>query len=260
MAGYTLDQESIARLAQLLRTYEQGGLDPSQPAGPDGGMSPAVQVVKVTGVKNAAGWQPGTIQIWNNASKSFTTGIVCHIRTADSSTLPTNTMALGRLSSTEDNVPVFVVVMDPATESMWGLVTSGTQNIGGNKTFYGQITVRHPTAAPAGVILQAQGGTVSNAGDTIKLISQSVSNDMLSVKLYSYSGSNFSELYLYAPPVSGTIRSIGMIADSTYGSSKFMCAGASGQTGTLKSNATVTGGIITNLGTTSVQSSSWMGF
>jgi len=33
-----------------------------------------------------------------------------------------------------------------------------------------------------------------------------------------------------------------------------------GQTGTLKSNATVTCGIVTNLGTTSVQSSSWMGF
>ena len=33
-----------------------------------------------------------------------------------------------------------------------------------------------------------------------------------------------------------------------------------GATGTLKSNATVTGGIITNLGSVSAQSSSWMGF
>ena len=299
MAGFTLDRESIARISQMLRTYEQGMLSPPDIPGPDGSYTPAVQVVKVTGAKDAAGWQPGTIQIWNNASSSFTTGITCHIRASDGSTLATNSIMLGRLSSVESNVPVFIVgpaglsaeeadgspsytgvtklqfdqadgfsLSNPstgttrvdilaATASQAGIVSTTTQTFGGDKTFTNNVYISQ-TAYVEGQIYIGNNTTLEwsiKANNSNSLVIYSAPNYSGNYPVEIQSTSTTNELFLSAP--SGT-KACSIYADST--TAYFRCNYNNGLTGTLKTGAISTGGIITNLGNTSTQSSSWMGF
>jgi hypothetical protein len=58
----------------------------------------------------------------------------------------------------------------------------------------------------------------------------------------------------------GTVGGSGFTGYLSSTASTFIVNGTSGLTGILKSNPQATGGIITNLGNTSTQSSSWMGF
>jgi len=314
MAGFTLDRESIARISQMLRSYEQGMLSPPDIPGPDGSYTPAVQVVKVTGAKDAAGWQPGTIQIWNNASSSFTTGITCHIRASDGSTLATNSRLLGRLSSVESNVPVFIVDpagglgtvdevdgspsytsinrltfdqsdgfslsnpatgqvridIQPASTSQTGVVNTTTQSFSGYKVFEGQVVAPHSAAGFNDIkvysnIYFTSGYASSSSPSGYHVILQGSLNGTYGLFTFSKGGGGTPYLFKIEEKGSwdvevGTANYYGFTGYRSKSGSSFYIDGVSGLTGTLKTGAISTGGIITNLGNTSVQSSSWMGF
>jgi hypothetical protein len=328
MAGFTLDRESISRISQMLRSYEQGMLSPPDIPGPDGSYSPSVQIVKVTGAKDAAGWQPGTIQIWNNASSSFTTGITCHIRASDASTLATNSIHLGRLSSVESNVPVFIVNpsgglatvdevdgsptysaitylsfdqadgfalsnpstgkvridISPASTSQTGVVNTTSQTFGGKKTFNNGINTYDVQlngwdGGYAGIAMTHGWSTDPYNRNAVYIFADTTSGTSAwSYGLNIYwdgansaigSGDPGPNTYfnMLSMNVQGTqIVKVGTVGGSGFTgylsstASTFIVNGTSGLTGILKSNPQATGGIITNLGNTSTQSSSWMGF
>ena len=102
MAGYLIEEDSVRRLAKVVRAYEGGGLDhPYRPPGASYSAPPPVNVVQVTGAQNLDGTWPGVVKFWDNDAKVYTTGDVCLIREINSATLTNGTRYLGRLSGAE---------------------------------------------------------------------------------------------------------------------------------------------------------------
>ena len=102
MAGYLIEEDSVRRMAKVVRAYEGGGLDhPYRPPGASYSAPPPVNVVQVTGAQNLDGTWPGVVKFWDNDTKTYTTGDVCIIREINSATLTNGTRYLGRLSGAE---------------------------------------------------------------------------------------------------------------------------------------------------------------
>lgn len=143
---------------------------------------------------------------------------------------------------TNPSTGVVLVGQNAAGATSWGLVTSGTQTFGGNKTFNGTVSLGQNVTLKTNSLYAAFDHLFISGG-------QYASN------MVAYFDSTFSVLRLNSTSGSKYVYLVAEDSSSYYGIN-----GLTGSTGTLKSNAIVTGGIITNLGTISVQSSSWMGF
>ena len=74
MAGYLLDDQSIARLATLLRDYEAGNLgNRDRNIMPRSGPSyPIVHVVRVTSTTPTSGYYPGKLMTYVAATDTWT--------------------------------------------------------------------------------------------------------------------------------------------------------------------------------------------
>lgn len=73
MAGYLLDEDSIARLAKMLRDYEQGTLFAAgQTDRDDAGESPVVHYVRCTSATPTSGLYPGVLLSYNATNGTYT--------------------------------------------------------------------------------------------------------------------------------------------------------------------------------------------
>lgn len=88
MAGYLLDDQSVARLATLLRDYEAGNLTNrnrnGQPITSSG--YPTVHVVRVTSTTPSSGLYPGYIMEYVAGTDSWTDGLAIKIKDINGST------------------------------------------------------------------------------------------------------------------------------------------------------------------------------
>ena len=88
MAGYLLDDQSVARLATLLREYEAGNLTNrnrnGQPITSSG--YPTVHVIRVTSTTPSSGLYPGYIMEYVAGTDSWTDGLVIKIKDINGST------------------------------------------------------------------------------------------------------------------------------------------------------------------------------
>lgn len=73
MAGYLLDEDSIARLAKMLRDYEQGTLFAAgQTDRDDAGESPVVHYVRCTSATPTSGLYPGVLLSYDASTGTYT--------------------------------------------------------------------------------------------------------------------------------------------------------------------------------------------
>jgi hypothetical protein len=73
MPGYLLDEDSIARLAKMLRDYEQGTLfAPGQTDRDDSGESPVVHYVRCTSATPTSGLYPGVLLSYDAGTGVYT--------------------------------------------------------------------------------------------------------------------------------------------------------------------------------------------
>lgn len=88
MAGYLLDDQSVARLATLLRDYEAGNLNNrnrnGQPITSSG--YPTVHVIRVTSTTATSGLYPGYIMEYVAGTDSWTDGLAIKIKDINGST------------------------------------------------------------------------------------------------------------------------------------------------------------------------------
>ena len=88
MAGYLLDDQSVARLATLLRDYEAGNLTNrnrnGQPITSSG--YPTVHVIRVTSTTPSSGLYPGYIMEYVAGTDSWTDGLAIKIKDINGST------------------------------------------------------------------------------------------------------------------------------------------------------------------------------
>ena len=88
MAGYLLDDQSVARLATLLRDYEAGNLNNrnrnGQPITSSG--YPTVHVIRVTSTTPSSGLYPGYIMEYVAGTDSWTDGLAIKIKDINGST------------------------------------------------------------------------------------------------------------------------------------------------------------------------------
>ena len=88
MAGYLLDDQSVARLATLLREYEAGNLTNrsrnGQPITSSG--YPTVHVIRVTSTTPSSGLYPGYIMEYVAGTDSWTDGLAIKIKDINGST------------------------------------------------------------------------------------------------------------------------------------------------------------------------------
>ena len=101
MAGYLLDDQSVARLATLLREYEAGNLTNrnrnGQPITSSG--YPTVHVIRVTSTTPSSGLYPGYIMEYVAGTDSWTDGLAIKIKDINGST-PAVQRYLGRYAGT----------------------------------------------------------------------------------------------------------------------------------------------------------------
>ena len=101
MAGYLLDDQSVARLATLLRDYEAGNLNNrnrnGQPITSSG--YPTVHVIRVTSTTPSSGLYPGYIMEYVAGTDSWTDGLAIKIKDINGST-PAVQRYLGRYAGT----------------------------------------------------------------------------------------------------------------------------------------------------------------
>lgn len=72
MPGYLLDEDSIARLAKMLRDYEQGTLfHPGQTDRDDAGESPVVHYVRCTSSTPTSGLYPGVLLSYDASAGTY---------------------------------------------------------------------------------------------------------------------------------------------------------------------------------------------
>jgi hypothetical protein len=170
------------------------------------------------------------------------------------------------------------VDIQAATASQAGIVSTTTQTFGGDKTFNNTVTVKQAFTGESTGTIQGALYAWNNAyvNDTLFIGGSSGSGPYMRIKgdgtnsriRMSYGDNTTGCLFrltgVYTDmglvPDSSNVPLIGMLYNTSSTFSNFYCDSKPGLTGTLKSNAVATGGIITNLGNTSVQSSSWMGF
>lgn len=101
MAGYLLDDQSVARLATLLRDYEAGNLNNrnrnGQPITSSG--YPTVHVIRVTSTTPSSGLYPGFIMEYESSTDVWVDGLAIKIKDINGST-PAVQRYLGRYAGT----------------------------------------------------------------------------------------------------------------------------------------------------------------
>ena len=101
MAGYLLDDQSVARLATLLRDYEAGNLTNrsrnGQPITSSG--YPTVHVIRVTSTTPTSGLYPGYIMEYESSTDVWVDGLAIKIKDINGST-PAVQRYLGRYAGT----------------------------------------------------------------------------------------------------------------------------------------------------------------
>ena len=101
MAGYLLDDQSVARLATLLREYEAGNLTNrsrnGQPITSSG--YPTVHVIRVTSTTPSSGLYPGYIMEYESSTDVWVDGLAIKIKDINGST-PAVQRYLGRYAGT----------------------------------------------------------------------------------------------------------------------------------------------------------------
>ena len=101
MAGYLLDDQSVARLATLLRDYEAGNLNNrsrnGQPITSSG--YPTVHVIRVTSTTPSSGLYPGYIMEYESSTDVWVDGLAIKIKDINGST-PAVQRYLGRYAGT----------------------------------------------------------------------------------------------------------------------------------------------------------------
>ena len=101
MAGYLLDDQSVARLATLLRDYEAGNLNNrsrnGQPITSSG--YPTVHVIRVTSTTPTSGLYPGYIMEYESSTDVWVDGLAIKIKDINGST-PAVQRYLGRYAGT----------------------------------------------------------------------------------------------------------------------------------------------------------------
>ena len=173
-----------------------------------------------------------------------------------------------------------VDILDASTIQA-GIVSTGTQTFGGNKTFNNTVTVNQAfTGESTGTIkgaLYAYSdcyvnntiliGTAGGMGGApyIRLTSELTAGLLRMSQAASGNGAGLkwtgNNLEFGLLTSSGAnFPTTGMVYNTSTLKSNFYCDSVYGVDGTLKTGATAKGGIITGLGNTSTQSSSWMGF
>lgn len=102
MAGYLVEEDSVKRMAKVVRAYESGSMGGAYrvPYAPYS-SPPPVNVVEVTGAQNVDGTWPGILKFWDNDAKVYTSGDVCYIREINAAALTNGTKYLGRLAGAE---------------------------------------------------------------------------------------------------------------------------------------------------------------
>jgi len=113
MAGYLLDDQSIARLATLLREYEAGNLgNRDRNVMPRNGPSyPIVHVVRVTSTTPTSGYYPGKLMTYVAATDTWTDDVDVKIKDINGG-VPSVQRYLGRYAgiNTYGN-PVYMVIL-----------------------------------------------------------------------------------------------------------------------------------------------------
>jgi hypothetical protein len=113
MAGYLLDDQSIARLATLLRDYEAGNLDNrDRNVMPRNGPSyPIVHVVRVTSTTPTSGYYPGKLMTYVAATDTWTDDVDIKIKDINGG-VPSVQRYLGRYAGINSyGNPVYMVIL-----------------------------------------------------------------------------------------------------------------------------------------------------
>ena len=124
MAGYLLDDQSVARLATLLRDYEAGNLNNrnrnGQPITSSG--YPTVHVIRVTSTTPSSGLYPGYIMEYESSTDVWVDGLAIKIKDINGST-PAVQRYLGRYAGTgPSGDAVYMIDLSGTT----GTTTTGT--------------------------------------------------------------------------------------------------------------------------------------
>lgn len=108
MPGYLLDEDSIARLAKMLRDYEQGTLfAPGQTDRDDAGESPVVHYVRCTSATAVSGLSPGMLLSYDASTGTYSDVSTIKLLEINGSTPTASTRYLARFagySSSGDTV------------------------------------------------------------------------------------------------------------------------------------------------------------
>jgi hypothetical protein len=160
--------------------------------------------------------------------------------------------------------------ISPASTTQTGVVNTTTQSFSGYKVFEGQSVAPHSAAGFKDMkvysnIYFTSGYDSSSSPSGYHVILQGSLNGTYGLFTFSKGGGGTPYLFKIEEKGSwdvevGTANYYGFTGYRSKSGSSFYIDGVSGLTGTLKTGAIATGGIITNLGNTSTQSSSWMGF
>jgi hypothetical protein len=113
MAGYLLDDQSIARLATLLREYEAGNLgNRDRNVMPRNGPSyPIVHVVRVTSTTPTSGYYPGKLMTYVAATDTWTDDVDIKIKDINGG-VPSVQRYLGRYAGINSyGNPVYMVIL-----------------------------------------------------------------------------------------------------------------------------------------------------
>jgi hypothetical protein len=113
MAGYLLDDQSIARLATLLREYEAGNLaNRDRNVMPRSGSSyPIVHVVRVTSTTATSGYYPGKLMTYVAATDTWTDDVDIKIKDINGG-VPSVQRYLGRYAGINSyGNPVYMIIL-----------------------------------------------------------------------------------------------------------------------------------------------------
>jgi hypothetical protein len=113
MAGYLLDDQSIARLATLLREYEAGNLgNRDRNVMPRSGPSyPIVHVVRVTSTTPTSGYYPGKLMTYVAATDTWTDDVDIKIKDINGG-VPSVQRYLGRYAGINSyGNPVYMIIL-----------------------------------------------------------------------------------------------------------------------------------------------------
>jgi hypothetical protein len=113
MAGYLLDDQSIARLATLLREYEAGNLgNRDRNVMPRSGPSyPIVHVVRVTSTTPTSGYYPGKLLTYVAATDTWTDDVDIKIKDINGG-VPSVQRYLGRYAGINSyGNPVYMIIL-----------------------------------------------------------------------------------------------------------------------------------------------------